>query len=149
MSSFNTHFQQNEQTAMEMCNDEVSTESAVKTSPMEQHESAQTLDISQQLFPNNAASTGKNNSIVTQSTGIDVEDFIESPYISTVGMNLSVERAVVDWKLDRDIARRLEENGIEEFFPVQTTVIPELLRMNLLKCVFPRDVCVAAPTGSG
>ena len=41
----------------------------------------------------------------------------------------------------------LSLSGVSHWFPVQSHVIPELLRPPLW--TRPRDICVAAPTGSG
>ncbi|KAK7481852.1 hypothetical protein BaRGS_00026878 [Batillaria attramentaria] len=57
--------------------------------------------------------------------------------------------------LDEELQKRLHENGIHSFFPVQRQVVPVLMKD--LKCgIFggqcgmrPRDICVSAPTGSG
>lgn len=52
--------------------------------------------------------------------------------------------------LDKSIRDLLKANGIKYFFPIQSEVIPWLLKVNNHKHVmFPRDVCVSAPTGSG
>ena len=62
---------------------------------------------------------------------------------------MSVTDAMKNWGLDEDLAKNLMEDGIDGFFPVQRAVIPHLLRSNVRTCVFPRDMCVSAPTGSG
>ncbi|XP_059170670.1 ATP-dependent RNA helicase DDX51-like [Physella acuta] len=57
--------------------------------------------------------------------------------------------------LDRNLVESLKANGIESCFPVQWTVIPELLAQCACGLYAgdggfrPRDVCVSAPTGSG
>jgi hypothetical protein len=113
-----------------------------------------TIGISQQLFPKGAAATGKSTSGAhvgkMKQKGVEVEDVIETAYIAADMTRLLVEDAVVEWKLDEFIANKLKtDTDVKEFFPVQTAVIPVLLRMNSLACICPRDVCVAAPTGSG
>ncbi|KAI5117965.1 hypothetical protein M0805_001626 [Coniferiporia weirii] len=51
--------------------------------------------------------------------------------------------------------KRLRELGVNEFFAVQTALLPFLLpprrRLRALYCAYdpPRDVCASAPTGSG
>ena len=62
---------------------------------------------------------------------------------------MSVSDAMKIWGLDEELAKNLMEDGIDGFFPVQRAVIPHLLRSNVRTCVFPRDMCVSAPTGSG
>lgn len=52
--------------------------------------------------------------------------------------------------LDKGIMKLLKANGIKYFFPVQAEVIPWLLKANRnANIIFPCDVCVSAPTGSG
>uniref|UniRef100_A0A0B6ZF66 ATP-dependent RNA helicase n=1 Tax=Arion vulgaris TaxID=1028688 RepID=A0A0B6ZF66_9EUPU len=69
------------------------------------------------------------------------------------------EEGVTDFagipSLDSNLIQKLKDNGLENCFPVQLTVIPELLA----QCKYgiyggdagfrPRDICVSAPTGSG
>ena len=62
---------------------------------------------------------------------------------------VTVEESLECWELDETIAKNLMEDGIDNFFPVQRMVIPQLLRNNARLCVQPRDMCVSAPTGSG
>ncbi|XP_060536137.1 probable ATP-dependent RNA helicase Dbp73D [Cylas formicarius] len=50
--------------------------------------------------------------------------------------------------LDKHLRKLLKANGLVNMFPVQAQVIPWLLQSN--NCImFPRDLCVSAPTGSG
>lgn len=69
--------------------------------------------------------------------------------VMQLGAELSLERAAAAWRLDAHLARRLEEEGVERFFPIQTAAIPHILA----SCAAPnraaRDVVVCAPTGSG
>lgn len=51
--------------------------------------------------------------------------------------------------IDGVIANNLLSNGVEEYFPVQSNVIPLLMKFNSSICVRKRDICVSAPTGSG
>lgn len=45
---------------------------------------------------------------------------------------------------------KLKKNGIDSLFPVQTCLIPYLMRsLRASATVRPRDVCVSSPTGSG
>lgn len=53
-------------------------------------------------------------------------------------------------QLDKKLRKQLKENGIKYFFPVQAEVIPWLLETHKQSdVIFPRDVCISAPTGSG
>ncbi|KAK9709938.1 ATP-dependent RNA helicase dbp6, variant 2 [Basidiobolus ranarum] len=62
-------------------------------------------------------------------------------------------RPVQDPKLSlsTQILTRCKDNSIEEFFAVQTAVIPALLasKSSSLNYTFAGDLCVSAPTGSG
>ncbi|KAH9496850.1 ATP-dependent RNA helicase ddx51 [Bulinus truncatus] len=57
--------------------------------------------------------------------------------------------------LDQSLINKLKDNGIELCFPVQRTVIPEILAQSSCGVYAgdagyrPRDVCISAPTGSG
>ncbi|XP_067002527.2 probable ATP-dependent RNA helicase Dbp73D isoform X2 [Anabrus simplex] len=52
--------------------------------------------------------------------------------------------------LDSDLVQRLKENGVHNFFPVQSKVIPWLLEAHKRPLLYrPCDVCVSSPTGSG
>ncbi|KAG8011024.1 ATP-dependent RNA helicase DDX51, partial [Nibea albiflora] len=53
------------------------------------------------------------------------------------------------------LVKKLQNNGIQHFFPVQTEVIPAILESAQQGLLIgrggykPRDICVSAPTGSG
>ncbi|XP_072217997.1 ATP-dependent RNA helicase DDX51-like [Leuresthes tenuis] len=53
------------------------------------------------------------------------------------------------------LLKRLQDNGIQHFFPVQVEVIPAILEGAQYGLLIgeggyrPRDICVSAPTGSG
>ncbi|XP_034999696.1 ATP-dependent RNA helicase DDX51 isoform X1 [Hippoglossus stenolepis] len=53
------------------------------------------------------------------------------------------------------LVKKLQNNGIQHFFPVQAEVIPAILESMQLGLLIgrggykPRDICVSAPTGSG
>ncbi|KAI4468610.1 rna helicase [Holotrichia oblita] len=50
----------------------------------------------------------------------------------------------------KKIKKVSEKNGVKYLFPVQAEVIPWLLQAHKRSnIVFPRDICVSAPTGSG
>ena len=53
------------------------------------------------------------------------------------------------WKLGKPLQRVLESQGVENFFPIQRLVVPELLRGQASNDPSFCDVCIAAPTGSG
>jgi len=62
---------------------------------------------------------------------------------------MRVSEATEKWGLDVRLAKNLEQDNIINFFPVQCAVIPALIRSSSEACIFPRDLCVSAPTGSG
>ncbi|KAG8041492.1 hypothetical protein G9C98_002785 [Cotesia typhae] len=53
-------------------------------------------------------------------------------------------------KLDEQLVKALEENGIKKLFPVQLSLIKWMLKCNENRSMgwWPRDTCVSAPTGS-
>uniref|UniRef100_A0A7N8YIW5 ATP-dependent RNA helicase n=1 Tax=Mastacembelus armatus TaxID=205130 RepID=A0A7N8YIW5_9TELE len=57
--------------------------------------------------------------------------------------------------LSAQLIKKLQNNGIERFFPVQAEVIPAILESTQQGLLMgrggykPRDICVSAPTGSG
>lgn len=62
---------------------------------------------------------------------------------------VTVEESVKAWGVDMQLADTLLSDGITSFFPVQTAVLPLLLRSASRPYLQPRDICVSAPTGSG
>lgn len=53
--------------------------------------------------------------------------------------------------LDDNIKDNLVKNNITQLFPVQSMVVPHLLKSSYQNSLgtMPRDICVSAPTGSG
>lgn len=76
--------------------------------------------------------------------------WLVNPTVISVNLhNLNLKVSEVKL-LDKSIRKLLKANGIKYFFPVQAEVIPWLLEANKhSKIIFPRDICVSAPTGSG
>lgn len=76
--------------------------------------------------------------------------WLVNPSIISVNLH-NLKTKVSDVKsLDKGIRKLLKTNGIKYFFPVQAEVIPWLLETNKnANIVFPCDICVSAPTGSG
>jgi ATP-dependent RNA helicase DDX51/DBP6 len=90
--------------------------------------------------------------VLNQKKADDDEDFNlndDSEDHTTPFTEMTVTDSLDSWLLDKEVAKNLSEGGIESFFPVQQAVIPQLLRNNVRPCIQPRDMCVAAPTGSG
>lgn len=77
-------------------------------------------------------------------------NWLVNPTIISVNLhNLNIKVSGVKL-LDKGLRKLLKANGIKYFFPVQAEVIPWLLEANKnVNSVFPRDICVSAPTGSG
>lgn len=73
-----------------------------------------------------------------------------NPTIISVNLqNLNIKISEIKL-LDKGIRKLLKANGIQYFFPVQAEVIPWLLESNKnANIIFPQDICVSAPTGSG
>jgi superfamily II DNA/RNA helicase len=61
----------------------------------------------------------------------------------------SLQRAALLYALDDTLVNNLSSNNIHSFFPVQEMIFPLLFGMQEGECVFKRDICVSAPTGSG
>ena len=49
--------------------------------------------------------------------------------------------------LHADLRACLKDNGFESLFPVQSTLIPEVLAS--VRAYSPSDICICSPTGSG
>ena len=77
------------------------------------------------------------------------EDLEAADIIAPSTHKIVLREAVEKWNLDKKLEDRLYLCGIVDFFPIQTAVIPVLLGQNERECIRKRDICVAAPTGSG
>lgn len=64
-------------------------------------------------------------------------------------MATDLELCAEQWQLDSRLTNILKTKGFTEFFTTQKQVIPLLLSQNSSPCIFPQDICVSAPTGSG
>ena len=62
---------------------------------------------------------------------------------------MSVQDSVASWGLRAELAKNLLDEGIHEYFPVQRLVCPFIIRQSASLCIYPKDMCVSAPTGSG
>ena len=111
-----------------------------------------TKTFAEQLQPSKSG-RDESKKVLSQRRTDDDEDFIEddendgSPSEHPELMTVSDSQKL--WDLDNFIVKNLIEDGIDNFFPVQRMVIPQLLRNNERLCVQPRDMCISAPTGSG
>lgn len=62
---------------------------------------------------------------------------------------LPIEQAAAAWDLAPFLIENLKRDGYESFFPIQSLVIPDVIASERHSHIRARDVCVAAPTGSG
>ena len=53
------------------------------------------------------------------------------------------------WNLAPFLVRNLQRDGFEHFFPIQALTIPDVITTERNPHLQVRDICVAAPTGSG
>ena len=60
---------------------------------------------------------------------------------------MSVHEGCRAWNLSSILETNLENEGITEFFEIQTKAIPQLLDCD--RCGIARDITISAPTGSG
>jgi len=62
---------------------------------------------------------------------------------------LPIREAAKVWKLPSFLVSNLERDGYENFFPIQSLVIPDVIASERHSQIRVRDICVSAPTGSG
>ncbi|KAL1462642.1 hypothetical protein WDU94_014464 [Cyamophila willieti] len=77
-------------------------------------------------------------------------EWLAKPTVISVNLK-NLNSKIKDLKeLDPYFKQQLRKNGVTHFFPVQSELIPYLIKQHSRKSMFwPRDVCVSAPTGSG
>lgn len=63
--------------------------------------------------------------------------------------SLPIEEAAAVWDLAPFLIANLKRDGYESFFPIQSLVIPDVITSERHAHIRARDICVAAPTGSG
>eukprot|EP01039_Chlorochromonas_danica_P010020 gene10020-11081_t len=61
----------------------------------------------------------------------------------------TLEEDAEHWSLHPILVDSLVKKEFTEFFDIQRVVIPKLLAQNSSPCIYPQDICVSAPTGSG
>lgn len=62
---------------------------------------------------------------------------------------LPIRDAAKVWNLPSFLVSNLERDGYENFFPIQSLVIPDVIASERHSQIRVRDICVSAPTGSG
>lgn len=109
--------------------------------------------VRDQLFSteiNSRKRFGSGSQVASRRSADDVEEDLEAAdIIAPSTQKIILHDAVEKWNIDKNLEDRLSLCGIADFFPIQTAVIPVLLRQNAKECIRKRDICVAAPTGSG
>ena len=63
--------------------------------------------------------------------------------------SLPIEEAAVAWDLAPFLIENLKQDGYKNFFPIQSLVVPDVIASERHSHIRARDICVAAPTGSG
>ncbi|KAK5647546.1 hypothetical protein RI129_002438 [Pyrocoelia pectoralis] len=76
--------------------------------------------------------------------------WLSNPTVISVNLQ-DLQHKVSNMKcLSKDLRKKLKDNGVKYFFPVQAEIIPFLIQSyQESKLMIPRDICVSAPTGSG
>ena len=81
--------------------------------------------------------------------------WLANPIYFSSNVNKNLLRITEIEGLHCDLVKKLQKQGIQHFFPVQTLVIPAVLSSWETKSAYgkagfmPQDICVCAPTGSG
>eukprot|EP00953_Heterococcus_sp_UTEX-ZZ885_P000446 765-Heterococcus_DN1.PRE.1 len=60
-----------------------------------------------------------------------------------------MEEVAAEWGLDARLKAHLQQQGVSHFFPIQISVVPDIVATERHSHVQSRDICVGAPTGSG
>jgi ATP-dependent RNA helicase DDX51/DBP6 len=63
--------------------------------------------------------------------------------------NLPLQEAANTWNLPPFLVDNLKQEGVEQFFPIQALVIPDILASEKYSYIRAQDICVSSPTGSG
>eukprot|EP01041_Mallomonas_annulata_P012282 gene12282-25833_t len=101
---------------------------------------------SQQADNSVVLASSDTNSPFTHDENIATENSVP---VSDIYPEISVVDSINKWGLHDILADNLIKDGINSFFPVQRLVLPKLLRSVSSPYIYPRDICVSAPTGSG
>jgi ATP-dependent RNA helicase DDX51/DBP6 len=96
------------------------------------------LDITEELIQDNVKEDGEEP--------VDPTDEIQTAlYMS----KQPIHEAAAGWGLAPFLVENLKQDGYNNFFPIQSLVIPDVIAAERHAHIRARDICVAAPTGSG
>jgi ATP-dependent RNA helicase DDX51/DBP6 len=96
------------------------------------------LDITEELIQDNVKEDGEEP--------VDPTDEIKTAlYMS----KQPIHDAAAGWGLAPFLVENLKQDGYNNFFPIQSLVIPDVIAAERHAHIRARDICVAAPTGSG
>eukprot|EP00953_Heterococcus_sp_UTEX-ZZ885_P000452 767-Heterococcus_DN1.PRE.1 len=79
----------------------------------------------------------------------DVEDDSDDDDDDVVAVSRPMEEVAAEWGLDARLKAHLQQQGVSHFFPIQISVVPDIVATERHSHVQSRDICVGAPTGSG
>ena len=89
---------------------------------------------------------------VSAQAGSQQPDYKKLPKEIKTALHMSslpIDEAAAAWDLAPFLISNLKRDGHDNFFPIQSLVIPDVITSERHAHVRARDVCVAAPTGSG
>lgn len=93
---------------------------------------------------------GAENSTKKEKVKRVLPKWLAEPTVITTNLKELQTKVSSIKSLDKGLRKKLKENGVKYFFPVQAEVIPWLLQSIDHSCIEQaRDICVSAPTGSG
>jgi ATP-dependent RNA helicase DDX51/DBP6 len=79
----------------------------------------------------------------------DVEDDSGDDDDDVVAVSRPMKDVAAEWGLDARLKAHLQQQGVSHFFPIQISVVPDIVATERHSHVQSRDICVGAPTGSG
>lgn len=74
---------------------------------------------------------------------------LEEKGISSHRIKPTIKQVCCQWNLLPFLIKNIERDNINEFFPIQSHVIPYVISSEIHEHIRARDICVSAPTGSG
>lgn len=82
------------------------------------------------------------------------EDDVSNPTPDEIQMaihmsTLPIKKAAQIWNLAPFLVSNLERAGYQHFFPIQSLVIPDVIKSERYSYIRAQDICCASPTGSG
>ncbi|XP_045483369.1 probable ATP-dependent RNA helicase Dbp73D [Harmonia axyridis] len=93
---------------------------------------------------------GANNTLKKEKVQRVLPKWLAEPCVISTNLKELQTKVSSMKSLDKELRKKLAENGMKYLFPVQAEVIPWLLKnCNDSSVTQQRDICVSAPTGSG